>query len=103
MIKAELNIDLEQLKTDIVQDMVNSLLPHLKGKEDDGIIFDVEGLAEYIKTSKRWIYEQPHLNAIPFYKIGRFPRFRKKEIDKWLEQQKVPATASVSRPLKVIK
>lgn len=103
MIKAVLNIDTEELEERITQKVVASLKLLLKGRGDEDIIFDVEGLAEYLKTSKRWIYEQTHLSAIPFYKVNRYPKFRKSEIDKWLEKAKSPAVSALSRPLQVVK
>ena len=51
---------------------------------EDDTIFDVEGLAQYLKVSKQWVYEKVHQNAIPHFKMGKYPRFRKFKIDAWL-------------------
>lgn len=101
--KAELNIDTEKLEARITGQVIAALKPLLKGRGDDDIIFDVEGLSSYLKTTKRWIYEQTHLGAIPFYKVGRYPKFRKSEIDKWLEKLKSPVVSAPSRSLQVVK
>jgi excisionase family DNA binding protein len=57
-------------------------------------IFDVKGLCEYLRVTPKWVYEQTHLNAIPHYKLtGKALRFRRDEIDNWLEGLKRPATS----------
>ena len=62
-------------------------------------IFDVKGLAEYLHVTSSWIYKQASLKAIPYFKTGKYPRFRKKEIDRWIESQ----TARPVPALKVMK
>ena len=80
------NKDIER----IVSRVLEALKPVLQDrdrKSDQGeIIFDVEGLANYLKVSKAWVYEKTHLKEIPFYKVGKFPRFIKKHIDRWLQE-----------------
>jgi excisionase family DNA binding protein len=53
----------------------------------------VETLAEYLDVEKDWVYS--HIKEIPHFKVGRFPRFRKTEIDKWLEGNRAPIMPSV--------
>lgn len=60
-------------------------------KYEDDIIFDVQGLANYLRVSKAWIYERTHLKEIPHLKIDGQLRFRKKDIDKWLNTYNIPA------------
>ena len=74
----------------IADKVIERLKPYLKdkGENEKDCIFDVDGLADYLKVKKAWIYEKTHLNDIPFYKVGKFPRFKKRDIDKWLQSQK---------------
>ena len=63
---------------------------------------------EYLHVSHQWVYERVHLKEIPHIKMGKFPRFRKSEIDRWLETLKIPVSstlpdASRDRLLKAIK
>jgi len=59
--------------------------------KDDDIVFNITQISEYLNVSSKWIYEQTHLKTIPHYKMGNKQlRFRKKEIDRWLDGQKVP-------------
>jgi excisionase family DNA binding protein len=48
------------------------------------LFFD-DRLAEYLTVSKQWIYERSHLKEIPHIKKQGLLRFRKREIDKWLD------------------
>ncbi len=91
--KAELNIDTNELAQKITQEVVKaikSLLNH-EHKTDDSLM-DVKGLAKYLGVERDWIYS--HIKEIPHYKLGRFPKFRKREIDKWLDTQKPPQYVS---------
>ncbi len=45
---------------------------------------DVKGLAAYLNVNKQWVYEKTHQNIIPYYKVGKYPRYRKSKIDEWL-------------------
>ena len=66
-------------------DMIKPLLLS-NGYKEDNTIFDVQELAQYLKVKKQWIYDKIHKNEIPYYKVGKYPRFRKSIIDEWLEQ-----------------
>ncbi len=68
-------------------------------KSNDDELFTVEGLSKYLSVSKQWVYERVHLNEIPFIKMKKFPRFRKSEIDKWLDKMKMPAIQPLSNGL----
>ncbi len=66
-------------------------------------IFTVESLAKYLQVSKQWVYERVHLKEIPFIKMGKFPRFKKNDIDNWLDSMKTPAMQPMVTSLKAIK
>lgn len=74
-----------------VMEMVKPLLSGNGTNKEEDIIFDVAGLTEYLKVSKQWIYELTHLKEIPHLKIDGQLRFRKKDINKWLNSFNVPA------------
>lgn len=83
----KIEFDNSQLIEGIVEKVVEKLEPILKqnAKSIDDELMDVNGLADYLKVKESWVYEKVHTKKIPFQKAGRFPRFRKKDIDKWLE------------------
>jgi excisionase family DNA binding protein len=70
----------------IANSIVEKLKPYIAGnsKQEDDVIFDVQGLAQYLRMKKQWVYERVHNNEIPYYKIGKYPRFKKSKIDQWL-------------------
>jgi len=48
----------------------------------------LEQIAEYLQMSTSSIYKMAQAGKIPAYKVGRQWRFKKEEIDKWVEKQK---------------
>ena len=97
----KIEIDDKVLVDKIVEKVVARLKPLLSNTHDskDNELMDVKGLAEYLKVKESWVYEKIHTKKIPFVKAGRFPRFRKKHIDKWLDNT-YAFTSSAYRPLK---
>ena len=97
----KIEIDDTVLINTIVEKVVERLEPLLTQSpiSNDSELMDVKGLAEYLRVKESWVYEKIHTKQIPFLKAGRFPRFRKKHIDKWLENPYAFAS-SAYRPLK---
>jgi excisionase family DNA binding protein len=89
----------------IAQRVTEFLKPILANRKDEAenVIFDVQGLAEYLKVSPKWIYDRTHLKEIPHYKIRGQLRFRKREIDKWLNTYRVPAINTPEKILRAVK
>ena len=82
-----------------VSDMLRPTLARIeRGDSTNGsdAIFDVKGLAEYLHVTPSWVYKQVSLRAIPYFKVGKYPRFKRKEIDKWIESQ-------TARPVPMLK
>ena len=52
---------------------------------------DAREVAQYLKVRPSTIYSMTGNRKIPFYRIGRQLRFRKSEVDKWMQSQKEPA------------
>ena len=69
------------------------------GNNAGDAILDVKGLAEYLHVTTGWVYKQISLKTIPCFKTGKYPKFRKKKIDKWIDSQ----TAGPIPPLKLAK
>jgi excisionase family DNA binding protein len=68
------------------------------------IIYDVPRLSKYLKVSPKWIYEQTHLKTIPHFKVGNKQlRFRRKDIDQWLNTQRVPDVGNPTGRAKLLK
>lgn len=102
--KVELDIHPE-LITAIAQAVTEELKPLIANRKieaHDDLLTPGE-LAKYLQIRKQWVYERVSLGEIPYTKVGKYLRFRKTAIDKWIESQSVPAVNHLSRSLKVIK
>lgn len=90
----------------IAQAVTGMLKPLISGNgrhETEDTIFDVKGLCDYLHVSDKWVYERTHLKEIPHLKVNGLLRFRKKEIDKWLNSFNVPAASTPERILRAVK
>jgi excisionase family DNA binding protein len=98
-VKAELTLDTQELARQITQEVVKAITPLLrKGASTEDPLFTVKTLAKYLGVSDQWVDERVHLCEIPFIKVGKFPRFRKSDIDRWLDTLKTPSIHAPPRP-----
>jgi excisionase family DNA binding protein len=86
--------ELEQEDIELIaQRVIEKLKPLLwnNGKREGGedIIFTVESLSQYLQVDTSWIYKAVSLKTVPYFKNGKYTRFRKREIDKWIDAQTV--------------
>ena len=54
--------------------------------EKPGDVFTIKELSAYLKIPKSTLYKLVREGKIPSQKIGRHWRFRKRAIDRWLEE-----------------
>ncbi len=57
-----------------------------------GELINIEELSQYLMIKKSSLYSMVERREIPFYKIGRLVRFKKSDIDAWLEGVKFEVT-----------
>ncbi len=91
--------EIDQLADAVSEKVLERLRPLLANKSkghDGGKIFTVETLSEYLHVPKSKIYNLVHLNEIPHVKVGRALRFRKSDIDSWLQETYTPALNGIS-------
>ncbi len=76
----------------IVDNIINKLKPYFSDKPPQpNNLMNTNDLCAYLKVSKQWVYERTHLKLIPHIKLSNKElRFRKKDIDAWLESKKTP-------------
>lgn len=99
-----IEIDDSKLITDIADKVIESLKPLLNSNTvQEDTLFTVESLASYLQVRKQWVYDRVHLNEIPYMKMGKFLRFRKSVIDKWLDKMKTPAIPSLPNRIKMVR
>jgi excisionase family DNA binding protein len=95
--KAELESqDIEAIAYRVVELLEPKLSGNGKQREED-IIFDVKGLSQYLKVNESWVYKRVSVKAIPYFKNGKYTRFRKKDIDRWIDSQKIPLLTPLKR------
>ena len=90
--------DIQAIASQVVEMLRPLLAQKGKGEAEDRI-FAVEALAEYLGVSPSWVYKQVSFKAIPYFKAGKHPRFRKAEIDRWIEIR----TVKPIPPLRMVK
>ena len=57
-------------------------------RQSDGPMWDVQDVARHLKISKATVRSYVLNSTIPYHKVGRLVRFRRAEIDVWVEQQR---------------
>jgi excisionase family DNA binding protein len=60
-------------------------------------IMNVKELAEYLKVETTWVYKQVQFKSVPHFHAGKYPRFKRKEIECWIKDQSIPS-ASIPYP-----
>ena len=94
--------DIEAIAKELIE-LLKPVLASYGRNEGEYIIFDVAGLAKYLEVSETWIYERTHFKEIPHLKIKGHLRFRKKDIDKWLNSFSVPMVNTPEQVLKAVR
>jgi excisionase family DNA binding protein len=87
-----------------VVDAIRPYLSHTGRNRSDDTVFDVNGLCDYLHVTPKWVYEQTHLKAIPHYKLSnKTLRFRRSDIDKWMERLRTPAIGEPTGKFRLLK
>ena len=87
----------------IAQMVVEALRPLINknGTTNREKIMGVQDLCQYLKVDESWVYKQVSLKTIPFFKAGKYTRFRKSKIDRWIEENTIKPLSEPS--LKAVK
>lgn len=99
-----MKLELEAHDVEAIAERVLDILKPLISKtavsrQDD--IMGVHDLCTYLQVDESWVYKQVSQKTIPFFKAGKYTRFRKSKIDRWIEENSIkPLPES---PLKVVK
>ena len=89
--KAEFNIDDQEWIEAIAKKVADRLKPYLQKASADGNLLTVEDLQTYLHISRQRVYKAVQCNEVPYIKVKGILRFKKSEIDQWLEGNKIPA------------
>jgi excisionase family DNA binding protein len=66
-------------------------------------ILNVDELSEYLGIKKSSLYSKVERKEIPFYKIGHLVRFKRSDIDLWMEKSKVETLDLQERTKKILR
>lgn len=90
-----MKFELEHSEVRMIAEQIMELIkPALAPVRDDTgrSIMDVKELSEYLKVECSWVYKQIQYKAIPHFHAGKYPRFRKRDIDVWIRENSTPPT-----------
>jgi excisionase family DNA binding protein len=93
--------DIESIAKEIIKKI--KPLSLFKYKSNDDTYFDIKGLAIYLKVSKKWVYANIKEMNIPHIKLKGHIRFKKSDIEKWIDSYNIPAINRIDRIVKGIK
>ncbi len=51
----------------------------------DSILLDADELAQILRVPRSWVYS--HLRELPVIRLGRYVRFRRSEVERFLEER----------------
>jgi excisionase family DNA binding protein len=51
----------------------------------DSILLDADELAQLLRVPRSWVYS--HLRELPVIRLGRYVRFRRSEVERFLEER----------------
>lgn len=73
----------------IAKEIAETIKPLLKDSKvpDEDKVLDVKALAEYLKVPQSWVRKKVASGKFPHFKSGKYLRFKKSKIDKWIETQ----------------
>lgn len=60
-----------------------------KQQSNFGELWDIKKAAWYLSISETWLYVNREKYKIPFIKIGGALRFRKEDLDDWMEKKRI--------------
>jgi excisionase family DNA binding protein len=64
---------------------------------DDRASLTIRQVADYLQVAERTIYKLAWAGELPGFKVGNMWRFKKEDIDKWIETRKRRARPSARR------
>lgn len=80
-----------RLIAEYIFDLMRPNLPPVCDKKDSAIM-SVQELSDYLKVDPSWVYKQIQFKSIPHFHAGKYPRFKKQDIDVWIQENSTPPT-----------
>jgi len=72
-----------------IQKRLDQLTDQVSGMQTNSEWMTLDEVCDYLNLSKSSIYKLTMKNGIPFYKLGRILKFKRAEVDEWIESHRV--------------
>ena len=89
--------DIQAITQAVIEGIKPLLSANGKDKTED-VIFTPESLANYLQVDTGWIYK--HQKALRYFKVGKYVRFHKKDVDKYCLNHTMPALPDTKKEKK---
>ena len=76
--------DIDRLADAVTARLLKTQTPNTTPEPDK--LMDIPALMEYLGMSDRWVMQEIAEFRLPYFKIGRYIKFRKTEIDDYLRR-----------------
>jgi hypothetical protein len=97
-----MKIELERSDIEAIAEKIAEILgPLISNDKAEDEILDKQALADYLRVDITWI-DKNYEGLLPHFHVGKYPRFKKSKIDKWMDSHK-PLQDSDSRIPKRLK
>ena len=81
---------LEAITNRIMEKLEVRLKPLITTRENgDDVIWDARGCADYLGVCEKWVKDRKGKYNLPFIQVGGYIRYRKSQIDRWIEEQTI--------------
>jgi excisionase family DNA binding protein len=97
--EAKLNLDTQELAKEISQEVIKAIRTLIAREPEGEEVWSVKETAEYLGMSADWVYKQVGLKTIPHYKVGDKPKFKKSQIEKWLNSNMIQPVSPIKSVL----
>ena len=87
--KTEFELDDIKAVSSTVVEMIRPTLGRSSEKNSDDSIFGVKDLAVYLGVKDSWVRGKVDDLEIPHFRCGKYIKFKKKDIDKWIDRKTV--------------
>jgi excisionase family DNA binding protein len=84
----KMQFELEDIRA-LANTVAEVVIAKLKDNQN-AVLVDIDGLAEYLNVPKSWVYEKTrdkNKGSIPRVKVGKYVRFNIHDVLEWLKRQ----------------
>jgi PTS system nitrogen regulatory IIA component len=78
------------------------MVKRTKRREPEEVLMTLADVAVYLQIAERTVYQWAQRSQIPSFKLGNVWRFKRSDLEKWIENRKLetPRNAQAAKPAK---